>query len=105
MGNDDLKKGRLIAGHRLLRFYIVGLMKKGLNVSRYRRCCRMMLCVFIFVLCSLLIFFVPLAIVLCIFVNAEYIAGVGFIQMIVFKAGYGGLVAMFLSPITTFLML
>merc|ERR1712228_359599 len=107
--NKDLKKKKVFslkAGHKFIKFRIIRIMRNGLDfcrkVSFCRRCGRMMVSMFIFVLFALIIFFVPIAILLCIFVNVK---GWVLLKMIVFKAAYGGMIALFLSPITTFLML
>merc|ERR1711971_969534 len=76
--------------------FVNNVLKKG-RVCRLncRRCCRMTLSLFIFMFFALILFFVPVSIVLCFFVNVR---AWGFVQMVAFKAGFGGMIALILSP-------
>ena len=116
--NKDLRKGKIMGLHRSFDidkcnfciFCIVKIMRNGLKSSREQisfchRCGRNIVSTFMCLIFSFIVFYIPMVFILFDFVNNESIENLDYIHIMLFKAGYGGFIALILSPLTAFLTL
>ena len=116
--SKDLKKGKISGLHNSFDidrcncsiFCIVKLMRNGLKslqneISCCHRCARKIISTFMCLIFSLIVFYIPIGLILCIFIDDQFIINLDYIQMIFFKACYGGIIALILSPFTAFITL
>ena len=91
-------------------FCIIKLMRNGLKSSKEQisfchRCGRNIISTFMCLIFSLIIFYIPIILILCIFVNDQVINNLDYFHIVLFKATYGAIIAIVLSPLTAFLTL
>eukprot|EP01083_Nonionella_stella_P013431 37812_1 len=70
------------------------------DISLCQRWLRNMICAFVWMVGAIIVFYMPTMMVLHVWMNEEHVMKFGYIQMMIFKASYGGVIALIVSPLT-----